>query len=116
RNTNSDPDRFSESGIIAASKTVINSFLGFENTKAHLESGGPLEILSRGSFLNDSGNIISSDLITLKIDRDIENLNGGALQGSKGFIIRDYDGVSSARSFLNKGFITSGSEDDDTST
>lgn len=66
--------------------------------------------------MNDSGNIISSDLITLKIDGDIQNLDGGALQGSKGLIIRGYDGVSSANSFLNKGVVTSGSENKDTPT
>ena len=116
KNINSDPDRFSESGIIAAGKTVINGNLGFENSRAHIESAGSLEILTKGSFLNDSGNIISSDLMTLKVDGDVQNFSGGALQGLKGFTVRSYDALSTAQSFLNKGIITSGLAEEDAPT
>ncbi|MEM6338435.1 MAG: filamentous hemagglutinin N-terminal domain-containing protein, partial [Pseudomonadota bacterium] len=44
KNVNSDPARFSKSGIVAAEKSTIEAALGFENTKAHLEFGKSLEI------------------------------------------------------------------------
>ena len=107
KNTNSDPSRFSESGIIAAGKSTIEATLGFENTKAHLESGESLEVLTPSSFLNDSGNIIGES-IALRIDGDVQNLNGGAVQGLKGLNVGSFDSLSPSRSFQNEGTITAG--------
>ncbi len=113
KNANSDPGRFSESGIVAAGKSTIKATLGFENTKAHLESGKSLEILTPNSFLNDSGNMIAGESIALRVDGDVQNLNGGAIQGLKGIDIRSFDSLSPSRSFQNKGTITAGFEGKD---
>ncbi len=108
KNTNSDPDKFSKSGIIAAGKSTIEAALGFENTKAHLESGKSLEVLIPSSFLNDSGNMIAGESIILRVDGDVQNLNGGALQGLRSLNISSFDSLLPSRSFQNEGTITAG--------
>lgn len=108
RSTNSDPQQFSKSGIISNGKATIKAALGFENVKAHLESRESLEVLTEGSFLNDSGNIISGEIVTLRVDGKVQNQNNGAIQGLKGININGFDGLSPSQSFENKGTITSG--------